>query len=132
MGTPFGYPFWSCSIFGALVHRYQCFRNHYILNSELLNPVTVVAEIIKGRVANLPASYRSLSGPSGPKCPKSVRENGGVRGSVPWGVFRALRAPGSGASKTCPESVQRRRKEEEKEGEKEEEKEEENEEGKDR
>ena len=42
-----------------------------------------------------PACYRSLSGPSGPKCPRSV----------PRGVFGALRAPGSGVSKKCPESV---------------------------
>ena len=44
-----------------------------------------------------PACYRSLSGPSGPKC----------SGSVPQGVFGALRAPGSGVSKKCPRSVPR-------------------------
>ena len=47
------------------------------------------------RIATPPACYRSLSGPSGPKCP----------GSVPRGVSGALRAPGSGVSKKCPESV---------------------------
>ena len=46
-------------------------------------------------VANPPACYRSLSGPSDPKCPRSV----------PRGVFAALRAPGSGVSKRCPRSV---------------------------
>ena len=44
-----------------------------------------------------PACYRSLSGPSGPKCP----------GSVPRGVSGALRAPGSGVSKKCSQSVPR-------------------------
>ena len=52
-------------------------------------------------VATPPACYRSLSGPSGPKCP----------GSVPRGVSGALRAPGSGVSKKCrrecPRSVKK-------------------------
>ena len=42
-----------------------------------------------------PACYRSLSGPSRPKCPESALR----------GVSGALRAPGSGVSKKCPESV---------------------------
>ena len=46
------------------------------------------------RFATPPACYRSLSGP---KCP----------GSVPRGVSGALRAPGSGVSKKCPQSVPR-------------------------
>ena len=51
-------------------------------------------------VADSPACYKSLSLPSGPKCPESV----------PRGVFGALRAPGSGVSKKkvsreCPRSV---------------------------
>ena len=52
-----------------------------------------------------PTCYRSLSGPSGPKCPECVPENGGVRGSVRRGVPGAQRAPGSGVSKKCPESA---------------------------
>ena len=59
--------------------------------------------------ANSPASYRSLSGPSGPKCSGTVPEMSpktrGVRRSVARGVSGILRAPGSGVSKKCPESV---------------------------
>ena len=44
------------------------------------------------RFATPPTCYRSLSGP---KCPESVFR----------GVSGALRAPGSGVSKKCPESV---------------------------
>ena len=47
----------------------------------------------------LKACYRSLSGPSGPKCPRSVPEsvpeNGGVRGSVRRVVPGAQRALGT-------------------------------------
>ena len=39
--------------------------------------------------------------------PERVPENGGVQGSVPRGVPGALRAPGSGVPKKCPESVPR-------------------------
>ena len=42
-----------------------------------------------------PTCYRSLSGLSGPKCPRGV----------PRVVSGALRSPGSGVSKKCPESV---------------------------
>ena len=53
-----------------------------------------------------PGCYRSLSGPSRPKCPWSVPESvPGVRGSVQRGVSGALWAPGSGVFKKCPESV---------------------------
>ena len=51
-------------------------------------------------VATPPTCYRSLSGPSGPKCPEGVPENGGVRGNVRSGVSRD-RAP------ECPKSVPR-------------------------
>ena len=52
-----------------------------------------------------PICYRSLSGPSGPKCPGSVPENGGVPGCLAQGVFGILRAPGTGMSKRCSECV---------------------------
>ena len=51
---------------------------------------------LRKKVATPPAYYRSLSGPSGPKCPGSVP---GV--SLGVGVFGALRVPGSGVSKKC-------------------------------
>ena len=51
--------------------------------------------IFWGWLATPPACYRSLSGPSGPKCP----------GSVPRGVSRKLWAPGSGVSKKRPQSA---------------------------
>ena len=58
-------------------------------------------------VANSPSSYRSLLGPSGPKCPgvSGSALSRGVRGSVTWGACRPLRAPGSRVSRKCPESV---------------------------
>ena len=57
--------------------------------------VSEIKKRITVTVANPPACYRSLSGPSGPKCSRGV----------PWGVSGALRAPGSGVSKKYPESV---------------------------
>ena len=57
---------------------------------------------------NPPSCYRSLSGPSGPKCAGSVPENGGVWGSFRRGGPTALWAPGlPGLSKKCPKSVPR-------------------------
>ena len=58
------------------------------------------------RVANSPASYRSPSGPSGPKCPGSVLgvspKTGGVRRSVPWGVSKSVpRVPGVSGTPHC-------------------------------
>ena len=55
------------------------------------------AERVKSGIANSPACSGSLSGFLGPKC----------SGSVPRGVSGGLRAPGSGVSQTCPESVPR-------------------------
>ena len=63
------------------------------------NPKGPKIEKNQSPFATPPACYRSLSGPSGPKCPGSV-----PRG-VPRGVSRVLRARGSGVSKKCPESV---------------------------
>ena len=61
------------------------------------------------RLAIPPACYRSLSGPSGPKCPrsvpKSVPESEGCPGECPTGCSRGPSGPGSGVSKKCPESV---------------------------
>ena len=51
-------------------------------------------------IAIPPACYRSLPLPSGPKCPRSVRENGGVSEGVSDGLSPA-RAP------ECPKSVPR-------------------------
>ena len=48
-----------------------------------------------------PTSQKSLSGPSGPKCPGECP----TRCPRKWGVSGALRAPGSGVSRRCPESV---------------------------
>ena len=45
-----------------------------------------------------PACYRSLSGPSGPKCPRSVPESVPENGGVSEGVS-------DGVSKKCPPSV---------------------------
>ena len=56
-----------------------------------LNPL-IVRYRSRSDLATPPTCYRSLSGP---KCP----------GSVPLGVSGALRAPDSGVSKKCPESV---------------------------
>ena len=59
--------------------------------------------------ANAPACCRSLSGPSRPKCPRSVPrvspKTWGVRGSVRRGVSGPFGPMGSGVSKKCPESV---------------------------
>ena len=50
--------------------------------------------IVSGvKVANPPTCYRSLSGSSGPKCPKCVPENRGGRGSVQQGVSSGLPPP---------------------------------------
>ena len=52
----------------------------------------------RARIAIPPACYRSLSGPSGPKCPRECpRKWGGVRGSVRRGVQKV--------SRECPQSV---------------------------
>ena len=53
--------------------------------------------LISPSLATPPTCYKSLSGPSGPKCPESVLEgvpeNRGVRGSIRRGVPGALSAP---------------------------------------
>ena len=56
-------------------------------------------------LANPLSCYRSLSGPSGPKCPRSVPENKGFPRECPTGCLRGLSRPGSGVPKKCPESV---------------------------
>ena len=52
---------------------------------------------LPSKLAIPPARYRT-----GPKCPQSVPENGGCPRDCPTGCFRA---PGSGVSKKCLESV---------------------------
>ena len=66
----------------------------------------------KSHVANPPTCYRSLSGPSGPKCPESVPEgvpeNGGVGGSVRRGVPGGPRLRSvQKVSRECPRSVKK-------------------------
>ena len=65
-----------------------------LYEDQILTPTPNPPEFLT-KVATPPACYRSISGPKGPECP----------GSVPRGVSGALRAPGSGVSKKCPESV---------------------------
>ena len=47
-----------------------------------------------------PARHRSLSGPSGPKCPWSVPENGGCPSECPTGCPRGPSGPGDTPSDT--------------------------------
>ena len=62
-----------------------------------------------------PACYRSLSGPSGPKCPRSVPEsvpeNGGCPRECPPGGARGPSGPGlrsvQKVSRECPRSVKK-------------------------
>ena len=70
----------------------EAFSLSEVISSPFLGGSPLKLQLVATCHYNPLACYRSLSGP---KCP----------GSVPRGVSGALRAPGSGVSKKCPESV---------------------------
>ena len=97
----------SLDCFGEPISFYRRASRFVVFQTNLKWRIPVFALFAKN-VANPPACYRSLSGPSGPKCPgpKCPREcprKRGVSEGVSDGCLRTLRA----RAPECPKSVPR-------------------------